>query len=126
MTAPSSETSVLGKTVGDLQQNVVISDTDISGTLHYVTDYTGFSSNPTDQQGNYLALKFEVDTPGTDVYVNLAGGTVGWVKLDEDLLHVLKIANKDSQTVQVYYQIGEEKSETKTYSLTGLTLEPSA
>lgn len=126
MTAPSSETSVLGKTVSELQQNVVISDTDISGTLHHVTDYTGFSSNPTDQQGNYLALKFEVDSPDTDVYVNLAGGTVGWVKLDEDLLHVLKIANKDSQTVQVYYQIGEEKSETKTYSLTGLTLEPSA
>ena len=126
MIAPSSETSVLGKTVSELQQNVVIGDTDISGTLHYVADYTGFSSNPTDQQGNYLALKFEVDSPDTDVYVNLAGGTVGWVKLDEDLLHVLKIANKDSQTVQVYYQIGEKKSETKTYSLTGLTLEPSA
>ena len=30
----------------------------ITGTLHYVTDYTGFSSETAEQEGNYLALNF--------------------------------------------------------------------
>ena len=72
---------------------------DISGTLHYVEDYTEFSSLPEQQSGNYLALK-----------------------VDEDKNIVLLIADEDTQSVRVTVKKGTE-TESRTYSLKNLTLE---
>ena len=87
-------------------------------------DYTQFSSASEQQKGNYLALKFDF-TSGTTTTVEIVGGTSGAVTLDADKNWVGLIANKDSQTIKVVATKGDIKVE-KTYSLTGLTLEPAA
>lgn len=89
-----------------------------------MTDYTQFSSAPEQQKGNYLALKFDF-TSGTTTTVEIVGGTSGAVTLDADKNWVGLIANKDSQTIKVVATKDDIKVE-KTYSLTGLTLEPAA
>lgn len=89
-----------------------------------MTDYTQFSSTTEQQKGNYLALKFDF-TSGTTTTVEIVGGTSGAVKLDADKNWVGLIANKDSQTIKVVATKGDMRVE-KTYSLTGLTLEPAA
>lgn len=89
-----------------------------------MTDYTQFSSAPEQQKGNYLALKFDF-VDGATTTVEIVGGTKGAVTLDADKNWVGLIANKDSQTIKVVATKGDVKVE-KTYSLTGLTLEPAA
>lgn len=113
---------LLGKTAADLQTNVVITGDEISGTLNYVTGYTGFSSETADQEGNYLALKVST-VPKNDVTttVELVGGTKGPVTLDADMNIVLRITNKDTQSVKVVATKGKQ-SITKTYSLASVTL----
>lgn len=111
--------SLLGKLASDLQTEVTISDGVISGKLKYVTGYTGFSGNPAEQEGNYLALKVEGVEASDVVTVELLGGTVGHpITLDSDRNIVLKIANTETQSVKVVVN-GEA---TKTYALTGLEL----
>lgn len=108
--------------MSDLQSNVAVSDSGITGTLHYVTGFTNFSSEPTEQEGNYLALKFEA-AEGATTTVEIVGGTKGPVTLDEDMNWVGLIKNKNTQSIKVKTTMGGESVE-KTYSLTGLTLEP--
>lgn len=111
--------SLLGKMASDLQTGITISGDVISGTLKYVTDYTGFSNNVAQQSGNYLALKVGGVEATDDVTVELIGGTVGHpITLDADRNIVLLIANTD-QKVKVV--VNDE--ETMTYKLTGLTLQ---
>ena len=54
--AESSGATLFGKSVSELQTNVSVSGKNITGTLNYVTGYTGFSSNPEEQEGHFLAL----------------------------------------------------------------------
>lgn len=69
------------------------------------------------QSGNYLVIHCTVND-GTPITVEVVGGTSGPRQLDTDGIIVLRIANKDTQSVQVV-----AGSVTKTYSLTGLTCE---
>ena len=118
----SASEDLFGKTVSDLQENVSIGNGAITGTLKYVTGYTGFSSDTEMQSGNYLVIH-AVDANADSVTVEVVGGTSGPRTLDSDGIIVLRIANKDTQTVRVIsYKDGVSK-DTKTYSLTGLTLE---
>lgn len=117
----AAETNVLGKVVSDLQSGVTVGLNSIAGTLKYVTDYTGFSSDPALQQGNYLVLKFG-SPAGTVTTVEIVGGTSGPVALDSDMNWVGRIANT-SQQVKVVCKKNGETIETRTFSLTGLTLE---
>lgn len=55
--------------------------------------------------------------------VEIVGGTKGPVTLDEDMNIVLLIKDKDTQSVKVTATT-ESGSTSKTYTLTGLTLEP--
>ena len=71
---------------------------------------------------NYLALKVDSDSQDAVVTVELVGGTKGPVTLDEDRNIVLLIKNKDTQSIKVTVN-NEGNSSTKTYKLTGLTLE---
>lgn len=111
----SSEESAYDKTVSELQSDVNVGDSAITGTLHYVTGYTGFNgSEPSEQKGNFLALDF--DSEEWPVDVELVGGTKGKVSLTaEDHFCVFRIANKDSQEIKV----GEDQL----YDLSGLVLE---
>lgn len=111
---------LFGKTVGDLQSGVSISGTNINGTLKYVDDYTGFSSDVSLQFGNYLVLHFATDVPGSKITVTVTNPSV----LDADGIIVLRIADKDSQTVTVVAEKDGYQTARKVFSLTGLTLEP--
>ena len=90
--------------------------------MKHVTGYTGFSSNTSEQEGNYLALKVDADSEDAVATVELVGGTKGTVTLDDDMNIVLLIKNKDTQSIKVTVDNGEN-STTKTYGLIGLTLE---
>lgn len=125
MNAEAQTANVLGKLVSELQSSdVMVGDSAITGTLHYVTGYTGFhGSDPLEQEGNFLALKIDAITAeGVTTTVELVGGTKGPVTLDSDMNIVLHIQNKDTESVKVTVSKGGE-SETKTYGLSGLTLE---
>ena len=90
--------------------------------MKHVTGYTGFSSNTSEQEGNYLALKIEAEPAEAETVVELVGGTKGPVTLDDDMNIVLLIKNKDTQSIKVTVDDGKD-SATKTYGLIGLTLE---
>ena len=120
------EAVLFGKAVNELQSDVVVSDDEVTGTLKYVDGYVDgyvdFSSNVSEQSGNYLALKIEAEPAEAETVVELVGGTKGPVTLDDDMNIVLLIKNKDTQSIKVTVNDGED-SVTKTYGLTGLTLE---
>ena len=99
---------------------MAITDDEVTGTLKYVDGYVDFSSDVSEQSGNYLALKIEAEPAEAKTVVELVGGTKGPVTLDEDMNIVLK--NKDTQSIKVTTTHNEE-SITKTYGLSGLTLE---
>ena len=90
--------------------------------MKHVTGYTGFSSNTSEQEGNYLALKVDADSEDAVVTIELVGGTKGPVTLDDDMNIVLLIKNKDTQSIKVTVDDGKD-STTKTYGLTRLILE---
>lgn len=115
----------LGKAISELQSGITVTDDAISGTLKYVTDYTGFSGTASEQSGNYLALYINVpNTTGVTYTVELVGGNHGPVTLDSDQTIILQIAST-SQKVKVTASKSGEPDVVKTYSLTGLTLNQS-
>ena len=116
------EAVLFGKTVNELQSDVVVSDDEVTGTLKYVNGYVDFSSNTSEQSGNYLALKIEAEPAEAETVVELVGGTKGPVALDDDMNIVLLIKNKDTQSIKVTTTHNGE-SITKIYGLSGLTLE---
>lgn len=82
---------MLGKAVNELQRDVIIADNEVTGTLKYINGYVGFSSNVSEQSGNYLALKIDAEPVEAKTVVELVGGTKGPVTLDEDRNIVLLI-----------------------------------
>jgi len=116
-----SETDLLGKSVTDLQTGVTLGKSAIRGELKYVSNYTGFSGDPNEQKGNYLALKCECEDADS-IVVELVGGYHGPVTLDSDGLIILKVAN-NTQSVKVTANASGYESVTKTYSLTGMKLD---
>ena len=117
-----ASTDLLGKIVTDLQENIAIGSDSISGTLKYVTGYTGFSGDVSEQSGNYLALKCDGIPDADEVTFELVGGTVGHpVVLDSDRLIVVRITNTESQYI-VFTAKKSGITISKTLYLTGLTL----
>lgn len=113
---------LLGKSASDLQDGISIVGGVISGTLNYVTGYTGFSGDVSEQSGNYLALRIDTDDNVDSITVELIGGTVGHpVTLDSDRLIVIRITDTDNQSIKVVVN-KNGLSQSKTYELTGLTL----
>ena len=106
---------LFGKVVADLQENIEITDSEIKGTLKYVTGYTGFSSDESMQSGNYLAIHNETNND-EPIFVELVGGVSGPRQLDSDGIIVLRIANKE-QIVRV-----TSGSAVKEYSLANIIL----
>ena len=98
----------------------------IVGTLKYVTGYTGFSSDPSLQEGNYLAVKFtDIDPAATSVRVGLdpsAGSGLVEIINDPDKNGVFRVSNKDTQKFKVVSTDGTSTT-TKTYDLSTLICE---
>ena len=111
---------LFGKVVGDLQENISINGNAITGTLKYVSDYNGFSSKIEERSGNYLVLHADVDNE-TLVTVTLTNPVV----LDNDNVIVLRIADKDSQTVTVVAEKYGHRDNTQVFDLSGLICESS-
>lgn len=107
---------LFGKVITDLQSNVNIKDNEIIGSLKYITDYTGFSSNPEEQNGNYLAIHC-TNNYEAPIFVEIIGGTHGPVQLDSDGIIVLLIRNNEQQIKVTSGDL------VKIYSLAELTLE---
>ncbi len=118
----SASVDLLGKSVTDLQSNIAIANNAITGTLLYVDDYTGFSDDPAEQVGNYLALHVNAPEDAT-VTVEVVGGISGAVTLDNDRIIVDRIAST-SQKIKVVMTLDGRQRE-QIYSLTGLTLNES-
>lgn len=118
--AEAATGTIKGKSVSDLQSDIVVHDTYIKGNLKYVTGYTGFSEDTDEQSGNFLALKFTA-TEGATTTVQLVGGDsyMEPVTLDNDMNAVLRITDKNKQKLQVVTTVGGE-SLTKVYSLANL------
>ena len=88
----------------------------ITGTLKYVTGYTGFSSKTEEQSGNYLALH-NISNIGEPIFVEVINGFSGPVQLDADGIIVLRIANNEQKVKVTCGDLVKE------YSLSELTLQ---
>ena len=94
--------------------------TGITGTLKYVDDYTGFSSDPELQSGNYIVFHAAVpDVEGVTITAKMDNTST----LDADGIAVFRVRDKSSQTLTIVASKDGYDSVTKTYSLTGLTCE---
>ena len=116
-----SSVDLLGMSVTDLQEEVTVSGNAISGTLLYVTGYTGFSGDETEQSGNYLAVHCAAGE-GDTITLELIGGTHGPVTLDEDGLCVIRVTDKDTQKLHYTATGADGSTEDRIYDLSGLTL----
>lgn len=108
----------------DLQSNLSVSSTGITGTLNNIDNaaYWDVGTWPTEEAtGHYVFLKATGIPEGAVATVEVVNGTHGPTTLDSDLNIILRIANKDTQQVKLTVTLDGE-SVTKTYSLTGLTL----
>lgn len=118
----STSEDLFGKTVDQLQSNVVVGTNAITGTLLHVTDYTGFSSKTEEQSGNYLVTHSAV--PGVDgvtITVEVVGGTSGPSTLGDDGLIVDRITST-TQKIKIVASKPGLQSVTKIFDLSGLTL----
>lgn len=100
-----------------------VGGSDISGELKYVTGYTGFSGDPTEQEGHYLVLHIDTEIEGATIVCELIGGKHGPVTLDSDRTLITRISNK-SQKIKITASKEGYDDIVKVYSLSGLTLDP--
>lgn len=113
---------LFGLKASDLQSDVTIDDGAVFGTLKYVDDYSSAYGTGEDS-GNYLVLHFEVpETTGATITVELVGGVHGPRTLDEDGIIILRITDKNLQTIKVVASKTSCETVTRTYSLRGLKL----
>ena len=88
--------------------------------MHYVTDYTGFSGDPELQEGNYLVFHASVTgVSGCTITARMDNTST----LDADGIAVFRVRDKSSQTLTLVASKAGYTSQTKVYSLTGLTCE---
>jgi len=119
VTAYTGDADLLGKTADELQTGVTFGSDTVSGTLKYVEEYTGFSGDPEEQSGNYLAMHAEVpDVDGVTITVKLNKEAV----LDDDGIAVIRIADKTKELVVTASKEGCEDV-VQTFALEDLILE---
>lgn len=118
----STSVDLLGKHVNDLQSDIVVGDTGISGELKAVTGYTGFSGDVSEQSGHYLVLHCDVPSFGGEtITVELVGGVHGPVNLDADGIIIFRVTS-NTQSVKITASKTGWDPVVKTYSLTDVTL----
>lgn len=126
----SGSVEVFGKAVSDLQTSIAISDEGaITGTLKYVTGYTGYSQSPELQSGNFLALTLADNdfSEYTSVKVGLdpsEGSGLVEIRNDPDHNVVARIADATTQKF-VIVASNYFGSVTQEYDLSDLTINES-
>ena len=110
-----------------MQSGVTISNNAVTaGTLAYVNDYTGFSSDTDLQKGNYLALHWSnPDSKITSLKVGLVPSSIGMdlveVIDDPDRNGVFRVTNENTQVFKIVQADGVHTHE-QSISLRGITL----
>ena len=118
--------NLLGKTIAELQSDIVVGNDTISGTLHPIVNFTGFSNDVSEQEGYFLALHIDANTDDATITVELVGGTHRPVELDSDRTIILRITDTTTQSIRITATADGYSDFTKTYSLTGIALEETA
>lgn len=120
---PENE-DLLSKKVSDLQENITVKDRVFYGKLKKVTGWTEFNPGKEDEQnGHYLAMKIETDDPTATVNFELVGGTgKSTGTLDEDRILILRIQDKNKQSLKLKITNDTEETEVTEYKFYGLTL----
>lgn len=119
--AGDSGTEYLNKPASELQENIRIINTNISGTLHKVDDFVDFNPDePSEQSGHYLVLKMAPLEEAT-IKTKIIGGTKPEVTVDDGFC-VYRIKDKNSQKIQISTTKGESTA-TIVYDLSRLILE---
>ena len=122
--AESGSTKMFGTDVSDIQSNVEVGDSAITGTLKYLTSG---SLVDTWGEGNFLCLKFSGDafSDAKSIKVGLdpsAGSGLVEVKNDPDRNGAFFITNT-SQVFVVEVTDADDVVKRRTYNLSGLVLE---
>ena len=123
VTPTDPSTTRYGKEVDDLQSNIEINEGShqIVGTLRYVTGYTGYSGDPAEQSGNYLALDFAATPADSVIKVEVIGGnSEGNPVTVDDGYCVFRIRDR-KQKIKVTSTNGDNVIE-RTYGLGSLKL----
>lgn len=118
--AIDGETECYGEKVSTLQSGIDVTDTEITGTLKHKTGYKTFSSDPEEQDGNFLALSFTA-ADGVSIQTELVNGTKGPVDVTDGYC-VYRITDNETQMITVTAFKGKSV-EKREYHLNGLTCE---
>lgn len=112
-------------TVSELQQEISIEGTKISGTLLNKSEFVDFSNDPAEQEGHYLVLKVEYPEDATAKFSVLGGKTKDkpFPKGDHQL--VVLVSDEKKQRIRIDITRGDYTG-TIIYDLSGLTLSPAA
>lgn len=113
-----------GKSVSDLQEDIVVSADGVSGTLKYIDDYSAAGFTGDDAAGNFLALK--ITTPGVEdatITAELSDSTGDPLTPDSNGIVIFRIADKDTQTIEVVASKEGLGEDSVTLDLSDLTLE---
>ena len=103
---------MLGKSASALQTNVAVSNNNVvTGTLEYVTGYTGFSSDTELQSGHYVALKWNDPAAGvTSLKVGIVPSSIGREPVecidDTDRNGVFRVTDPTTQKVVIIQSDG--------------------
>ena len=121
----AADFDLLGKVVADLQKDMGVSANNIIGTLKYVTGYTGFSGDPEEQEGNYLAFKVGYAGTYTRLTVQFDGKAEQTMDSDRTHVQLFKSAPVGKRlTVRAYN--GDILVSSKVYDLSQIKLEAKA
>ena len=118
--APLTSGTKYGVDLSTLVSGLTITGTDIKGTLNYYDGSNWELGTWSEEQkaGNFLPLSLSSD--GT-ITVQVIGGDNGPTQVTDGFC-IFRIKDKNTQSIQVKASGGGGKENTKTYSLTGLTL----
>jgi len=122
--APEAQTTtVLGKSVSDLQgTDFKVTGLEASGTVKYVTGYTGYSGEVSEQSGNYIALKCAAVDGATIKCKTIGGSHDGReTTLDSDMNVVFRIESTSNKLLFTATKDG--KVDTHLISFEHVTLE---
>lgn len=121
---PEDSKTFYGKRADELQSNVVVGDTEITGTLKYAEGVQIMLHEPKYQEGNFLALDFSIKPEDATIEVELQGGepiNPGLNQVDDGFC-LFRITDKDTQKIHVVGTNGTQKFD-KVYSLSNLVVE---
>lgn len=118
----TSSEPAYGKPISDLMENVTLKNYTFFGKLKHVEQYTQFSNDPEEQEGNYLVVSVVPEEEAKTKF-ELLGGTAGEKTLDPDDHQIVCRIRNTSQKLKITSE-KEGRKTTSIYSMSGLKLEP--